>query len=76
MFEVLESDLAARIGRLETPHGIVETPTFVPVVHPVRQTVNTQYLKKISKAIYPSPLIGPQAMVLIMKRQNTMLQLR
>jgi 7-cyano-7-deazaguanine tRNA-ribosyltransferase len=47
VFEVLESDLAARIGRLETPHGIVETPTFVPVVHPVRQTVNTQYLKNI-----------------------------
>ena len=43
----MESDLAARIGRLETPHGIVETPTFVPVVHPVRQTVNTQYLKNI-----------------------------
>jgi 7-cyano-7-deazaguanine tRNA-ribosyltransferase len=47
VFEVWGSDLAARIGRLETPHGIVETPTFVPVVHPVRQTVSTQYLKKM-----------------------------
>ena len=45
MFEVRYSDLAARIGRLETPHGVVETPAFVPVVHPIRQTVSTQFLK-------------------------------
>ncbi|HJU33531.1 MAG TPA: tRNA guanosine(15) transglycosylase TgtA [Nitrososphaera sp.] len=47
MFEVWHSDLAARIGRLQTPHGIIETPAFVPVVHPVRQTVSTQILKKM-----------------------------
>ena len=47
MFEVRYSDLAARIGRLDTPHGAVETPAFVPVVHPVRQTVSTQFLKKM-----------------------------
>lgn len=47
MFEVRYSDLAARIGRLETPHGMVETPAFVPVVHPVRQTIDTQFLKKV-----------------------------
>ncbi|HEX7033298.1 MAG TPA: tRNA guanosine(15) transglycosylase TgtA [Nitrososphaera sp.] len=47
MFEVRYSDLAARIGRLETPHGVVETPAFVPVVHPVRQTVSTLLLKKM-----------------------------
>jgi 7-cyano-7-deazaguanine tRNA-ribosyltransferase len=47
VFEVRYSDLAARIGRLETPHGIVETPAFVPVVHPIRQTVSTQFLKKM-----------------------------
>ena len=35
MFELRHSDLAGRIGRLETPHGVVETPAFVPVVHPV-----------------------------------------
>lgn len=45
MFEVRYSDLAARIGRLETPHGVVETPAFVPVVHPIKQTVSTQFLK-------------------------------
>ena len=47
MFEVRYSDLSARIGRLETPHGFVETPAFVPVVHPVRQTISTQFLKKL-----------------------------
>jgi 7-cyano-7-deazaguanine tRNA-ribosyltransferase len=47
VFEVRYSDLAARIGRLETPHGVVETPAFVPVVHPVRQTVSIQFLKKM-----------------------------
>jgi len=47
VFEVRYSDLAGRIGRLETPHGVVETPAFVPVVHPVRQTVSTQFLKKM-----------------------------
>ncbi len=47
MFEVRYSDLAGRIGRLETPHGVVETPAFVPVVHPVKQTVNTHFLKKM-----------------------------
>jgi 7-cyano-7-deazaguanine tRNA-ribosyltransferase len=47
VFEVRYSDLAGRIGRLETPHGVVETPAFVPVVHPVRQTVSAQFLKKM-----------------------------
>jgi 7-cyano-7-deazaguanine tRNA-ribosyltransferase len=47
VFEVRHSDLAARIGRLQTLHGVVETPAFVPVVHPVRQTVSTQFLKKM-----------------------------
>jgi 7-cyano-7-deazaguanine tRNA-ribosyltransferase len=47
VFEVRYSDLAGRIGRLKTPHGIVETPAFVPVVHPVRQAVGTKVLKEI-----------------------------
>jgi 7-cyano-7-deazaguanine tRNA-ribosyltransferase len=47
VFEVRYSDLAARIGRLETPHGVVETPAFVPVVHPVRQTISPQFLKEM-----------------------------
>ena len=47
MFEIRHSDLAGRIGKLQTPHGIVETPAFVPVVHPVRQTVSTKFLKEM-----------------------------
>jgi queuine tRNA-ribosyltransferase len=30
-FEVVATDGAARVGRLETPHGVVETPVFMPV---------------------------------------------
>ena len=30
-FEVLHTDGAARVGRLETPHGPVDTPVFMPV---------------------------------------------
>ena len=33
-FELVERDGLARIGRLPTPHGIVETPALLPVVHP------------------------------------------
>lgn len=30
-FELLKTDGAARLGRLTTPHGVVETPAFMPV---------------------------------------------
>ncbi len=30
-FEILSTDGAARRGRLHTPHGVVETPVFMPV---------------------------------------------
>ncbi|MGC1928878.1 MAG: tRNA guanosine(15) transglycosylase TgtA, partial [Candidatus Nitrosopolaris sp.] len=46
-FEVKYSDLAGRIGKLETAHGILETPAFIPVVHPVRQTISPQFLKNL-----------------------------
>lgn len=47
MFEIRYSDLAGRIGRLRTRHGTVETPAFIPVVHPVRQEVSIDELKKM-----------------------------
>ncbi len=34
VFEVFERDGLARRGRLETPHGPIETPALLPVVHP------------------------------------------
>ncbi len=33
-FELLERDGLARLGRLHTPHGTLETPALLPVVHP------------------------------------------
>ena len=47
IFEILKTDLAARIGILQTNHGKVETPAFVPVVHPVKQSVSTAKLKQM-----------------------------
>jgi 7-cyano-7-deazaguanine tRNA-ribosyltransferase len=46
-FEVRYSDLAGRIGKLVTPHGILETPAFIPVVHPVRQSISPRTLRKL-----------------------------
>ncbi len=47
MFEILKTDLAGRIGILHTNHGKVETPAFVPVVHPVNQKIPPQKLRQI-----------------------------
>jgi len=33
-FELLERDGLARLGRFDTPHGRIETPALLPVVHP------------------------------------------
>ena len=33
-FELLERDGLARLGRFVTPHGPIETPALLPVVHP------------------------------------------
>ncbi len=33
-FELLERDGLARLGRLDTPHGAIETPALLPVAHP------------------------------------------
>ncbi len=45
MFEILKSDLAGRIGILHTRHGKVETPAYVPVVHPVRQGIPPEKIR-------------------------------
>src|ERR671911_1552977 len=46
-FEVKYTDMAGRIARLETPHGVIETPAFIPVVHPVRQSVSPKFLRSL-----------------------------
>ena len=47
MFEVLCTDLAGAIGKLQTGHGTVETPAFVPVVHPVSQSVPASKIRSL-----------------------------
>jgi len=42
MFEIKYSDLAGRIGILHSNHGKIETPAYVPVIHPVKQTIPTK----------------------------------
>ena len=39
MFEIRQRDGLARIGRLATRHGVLETPTLLPVVNPRRLTL-------------------------------------
>jgi len=39
LFEISKTDLAGRIGTLYTNHGKIETPAYVPVIHPVKQTI-------------------------------------
>ncbi len=41
-FEVVERDGLARLGRFDTPHGPIDTPALLPVVHPdpARQPVS------------------------------------
>lgn len=47
MFEILKSDLAGRIGVIHTNHGKIETPAYVPVIHPVKQTISAKKIKEI-----------------------------
>lgn len=47
MFEVKQNDLAGRIGILHTNHGKIETPAYVPVIHPVKQTISCKKIKSM-----------------------------
>ena len=47
MFEIKKSDLAGRIGILHTNHGKIETPAYVPVIHPVRQSIPTKKIREM-----------------------------
>ena len=47
-YQVLEyGDLEGRIGTMYTNHGKIETPAFVPVIHPVKQTIPSKKIKEI-----------------------------
>ena len=45
-FEIKEKDLLARIGRLRTKSGTIETPLLFPVVNPVKQTVSPRKMRE------------------------------
>jgi 7-cyano-7-deazaguanine tRNA-ribosyltransferase len=47
MFEIKKSDLAGRIGILHTNHAKVETPAYVPVIHPVRQSIPAKKIREM-----------------------------
>lgn len=46
-FEIRSKDLASRIGKLETPHGEIETPTILPVINPDRMIVEPRKIQEI-----------------------------
>lgn len=48
MFEVVDRDGFGRRGRLQTPHGTLETPALLPVVHPdpARQAIPPRELRE------------------------------
>ncbi len=46
-FEIVEKDLMARIGRLYTKSGTIETPCLFPVVNPVKQVVGVNDIERI-----------------------------
>ena len=47
MFEILKTDLAGRIGTIQTNHGKIETPAYVPVIHPVKQTIPSKKILEL-----------------------------
>ncbi|BEP18587.1 tRNA guanosine(15) transglycosylase TgtA [Pyrofollis japonicus] len=45
-FEIKDKDLGGRIGKLYTPHGVLETPALLPVIDVVRQEVPIEEIEK------------------------------
>ena len=62
-FRLLKTDGAARLGQVETPHGAIDTPVFMPVgtLGSVK-SLTTDQLKHLGSALstQDSGLIGPQ----------------
>ncbi|MEM2214532.1 MAG: tRNA guanosine(15) transglycosylase TgtA [Candidatus Nezhaarchaeales archaeon] len=46
-FEVLDKDLAGRIGKLRTRRGIIETPYLFPVINPFDTTITVGDIEKL-----------------------------
>ncbi len=48
-FEIRERDLLARIGRLETKSGTIETPLLLPVINPKIQPISPKTMQETFK---------------------------
>ncbi len=51
IFEITHKACAGRLGRLETPHGTIETPAIMPVVNPNIQTIKPSELRRLGAEI-------------------------
>ncbi len=71
IFEITHKDICSRIGRLQTSHGTVETPTIMPVVNPNIQSIKPAELRKFgaeiiitnSYIIYRKPELRERALI-------------
>ena len=70
-FEIKGRDAAARLGKFTTPHGVVDTPTLLPVLNPniayisakeMRQKFGTQMVITNSYVIRKSEKLREQAL--------------
>jgi len=50
-FEITHRDAMGRIAKLETPHGIVETPTLMPVINPNIDFISAEEMKKFGASM-------------------------
>jgi 7-cyano-7-deazaguanine tRNA-ribosyltransferase len=46
VFEITNKDLLGRTGKLYTPHGVVDTPTVMPVINPNLRLIEPKELKR------------------------------
>ena len=44
MFEINKRDGLARLGKIKTKHGVLDTPTLLPVVNPKIMTLSMEEL--------------------------------
>src|SRR5664280_2639947 len=51
IFEILDKDAGGRIGKLRTPHGIIETPTVMPVINPNIQLISPKEMRSFGAEI-------------------------
>ncbi|MFX1474665.1 MAG: tRNA guanosine(15) transglycosylase TgtA [Promethearchaeota archaeon] len=49
MIEILSKDLLGRITKFKTKTGVVETPAFLPVVHPLRELISPKQMYRTFK---------------------------